>query len=584
MLWKGLPMFPGLGGNFGTEFLPLHAANWGGGDPSNVLTVTLMDVWVLPPVLVEQLAGRLVCWTPVDHDPAPPGVLNFLREGGAVPLAMSRFGQEALSEFAALYCPHAVDTTTYLPQPQEMAREETGVDKDAFLVGWVAANKGRPSRKGFQYGLEAFKKLRERHENALLYLHTSLRHQWMEGENLPALIDSLEIPSESVLWADQYRLHFDPHPPRQMASIYSTFDVLLNPATGGGFEICQLEAAACGVPSITVDSTGTTESAGPTPWKVSHGDPDSRGYWTGQNSWNTFASVGALDSALEECYRMRPEQRKKLSLALRKHAEAYDADRVYAEYMLPALRKAEKRIRKRSVAFDVTEGLRVEMPERPPAKDGPTISVVTPWYNHPELAEDYFRAVGGERVEEIIIIDNASEPMLEAPDDGRVRILHQGENLGFSRANNVGLEAAKGEAVLFLNNDIALGIPGWLEAIRSELRPGQLVGANQRVDEHTRVDGELMPYLEGWCLAGYKEDFERIGAWDEDYEEPAYYSDNDLSLRAARAGMSFAAVSPPLIHLENVTAGPSRGKVAEVTRRNFRRFAEKVREAEGAVA
>src|SRR5512139_171701 len=102
--WKGMPLLPGLGGNFGQEYLPLHARRWGNGDPSSILTLTLMDVWVLPPNFTEQVGGNLICWTPVDHDPAPPLVKRFFAESGAYPLAMSRFGQEQLAEFGAGYC------------------------------------------------------------------------------------------------------------------------------------------------------------------------------------------------------------------------------------------------------------------------------------------------------------------------------------------------------------------------------------------------------------------------------------------------------------------------------------------------
>ncbi len=583
--WKDIPLLPGLGGNFGAEFMPMHAARWGGGDPKAPLTVTLMDVWVLPPALTESL--DLVCWTPVDHDPAPPQVKRFFAESGAVPIAMSRFGQEALSQYGSLYCPHAVDTSTFRQYDQRAVRDVTGVPQDAFLVGMVAANKGRPSRKGFAQAFEAWAEFRRRHENAYLYLHTSLRHEWMQGEDLESLADALEIPPQSMLWADQYRLHFDPHPADQMAQIYSSLDVLLNPTMGGGFEITQLEAAACGVPSITTDFTAMPESAGPTPWKIGRADKSSHGFWTGQGSWNTVADVGALVDAMEDAYSMSGKERRALAKRLRRHAEKYDVNRVYEEHMLPAIKKAEKRISKQGRLIDVTEGLTDELIDRKlkPAEEGPTISVVTPWQDHLELAEGYWTAVGGEKVHEVFIIDNASEPPLDKgaefhPADVAGQVIRLEENVGFCPANNIGLEMATGDAVLFLNNDVALGVPGWLEAIRSELKPGVLVGANVRVDQHTQVDGELQPYLDGWCIAGMKEDFEKLGGWDETYREPAYYSDNDLCFRARQSGMSFVAVNPPLIHLLNRTAGPPVGEVTQVTKWNYRIFSDRVREAQ----
>ncbi len=577
VMWNGILMLPGLGGNFGAEFMPLHAMRWGDGDPRNTLTVTLMDVWVLPSNLNEQLGGNLICWTPIDHDPAPPEVMRFLRESESIPLAMSKHGMDALAEVHPLYVPHGVDTSVYRPIPRDEARKIVGFDPDAFVIGMVSANKGRPSRKGFQQAFEAFKAFHDRHENSYLYLHTSLKPEWLQGEALRELSDSLDIPPDALIWANQYRLHFDPHSPEQMAALFSGMDVLLNPTMGGGFEIAQLEAAACGVPTITTDFTGMPESAGPTPWLVTP-PKGTKGYWTAQRSWNVIADVTQLVDAMEEAYRMPAKERRSLARAMRKHAEAYDADKVYAEHMLPAIRKAEKRIRKRSISFDVIEGLSATMPERNLRDDGPSISVVTPWYEHPELAEEYWKALDGEKTHEVIVVDNGSATPVE-----RAAIRLE-ENAGFARANNIGLEKATGDAVLFLNNDVALGIPGWLEAIRAELKPGVLVGANVRSEQHAAVDGQVVPYLDGWCIAAMKEDLEELGGWSEEYEEPAYFSDNDLCLRAERAGMRFMAVAPPLVHLLNRTAGPGVGEVAQVTQRNYQIYAAKVREQSAVAA
>ena len=112
-----------------------------------------------------------------------------------------------------------------------------------------------------------------------------------------------------------------------------------------------------------------------------------------------------------------------------------------------------------------------------------------------------------------------------------------GENLGFAEGSNAGLRRARGEAVLFLNNDIRLGRRGWLEEIRQAVEPGVLVGP-LRGDFHSQVDGHPMPYIDGWCLAGMTDDLLALGGFDADLEEPAYYSDNLLCLEARAAGMT----------------------------------------------
>lgn len=335
--WNGIPVLPGLGGEFGNEYLLEHAKRWFGGDGfRDGLLLTLLDVWVLHALIVAQM--NTVAWTPVDHDPAPPKVLDWFRQSGAIPLAMSHFGEEQLAEFDPIYVPHGVDTDIYKPLDQAEVRKLLGVPEDAFLIGMVAANKGRPSRKGFQQAFEAFRYFRERHENAYLYLHSMLHPKWAQGEDIKLLLESLEIPDDSLLIADQYRITFDPPSQREMAQIYSTLDVFLNPATGEGFGIPIMEAAACGVPAIVTDFSAMPEVAGPG-WKVK-----GRAWFTGHDSWMCLPNFEEIVNALEQCYTMSPEERRSLSKRCREHALDYSATKVFNEHFLPAMQEVEERL------------------------------------------------------------------------------------------------------------------------------------------------------------------------------------------------------------------------------------------------
>src|SRR4051812_8589302 len=91
IVWNTIPVLPGVGGVFGDEHLVQHAKRLFGGDPRDGLVLTLMDVWVLDPKWASEV--RMACWVPVDHCPVPPKVAKFLHASGAVPIAMSRFGQ-----------------------------------------------------------------------------------------------------------------------------------------------------------------------------------------------------------------------------------------------------------------------------------------------------------------------------------------------------------------------------------------------------------------------------------------------------------------------------------------------------------
>jgi len=131
--------------------------------------------------------------------------------------------------------------------------------------------------------------------------------------------------------------------------------------------------------------------------------------------------------------------------------------------------------------------------------------------------------------------------------------------------------------VIFLNNDIYASEQGWLERLAFQVEPGVLVGAQLRTDRHADVDGHKMPYLDGWCLAGMREDLLSLGGFDDTLDEPAYYSDNLLCLEARAAGMMLREVGIGLRHKLNVTAGRN-SQVRQATMANRSRYIARARE------
>lgn len=206
----------------------------------------------------------------------------------------------------------------------------------------------------------------------------------------------------------------------------------------------------------------------------------------------------------------------------------------------------------------------------------PAITIVTPWKNHRELERDFFAAIRCVEAE-LVIVDDGSEPPLP-------NAIHPVKR-GFSPACNAGLDVVETEAVLFLNNDIVALAENWIEPIRDCLEDGALVGAELRFDPHGAVDGEPMPYIDGWCLAGMTGEIRDLGAWDESYEEPSYYGDNDLCFRARLNGMTLREARVPLQHLRNRTIGtPHDTHTRAVTMANKARFEAHVRDALGVAA
>lgn len=333
LTWDGFKVYPMYMDAYGRDVLLGHAQDHFGGDEKDGLIITLVDAWVLP---TKDLAGtHCLAWTPVDHDPVPPRVVDALNESGAVPVAMSRHGEDALRRAGLdpFYAPHGIDTETMSPQDPNEWREVNEIPADAFVVGMVAANKGYPSRKGFEIALQAFAALRRKHENAILYIHSEATGA-VNGVNILEIAAGCEIPPEALRFTPQYHGFILGIGPEHMAKIFSSFDVLINPALGEGFGIPIVEAQACGVPVIVTDCTAMTELCG-AGWTIG-----GERMFTDQGSWVVKPSVREATDALGKAYK-KAGQKKNLA---RKFALDYDADKVYAEHWRPIIEHMRQKV------------------------------------------------------------------------------------------------------------------------------------------------------------------------------------------------------------------------------------------------
>lgn len=116
----------------------------------------------------------------------------------------------------------------------------------------------------------------------------------------------------------------------------------------------------------------------------------------------------------------------------------------------------------------------------------PKISVIILAYGDPTLTNSVINSLksNGDIYPnmEIIIVDNGStfeniENMRNyASSFDDIRIIENGENLGFAAGNNVGIEAATGEYILLLNNDTFVS-PGTIQAMMLHLKNNPIIGA-----------------------------------------------------------------------------------------------------------
>lgn len=341
--WHGATIYPTDHTRLGKYMLPEYVKDHARGEPiEDVLVMTLMDLWVMTDPRWGGLARtnglKMASWMPIDHYPVPPKTMQALEVTGSHPIAMSKFGRDALAEMEikADYVPHAVDTNIFRPHPRQKDMILKGISNDVFVVGMVANNQGNaPPRKAFPQVFQAFAEFQSRHEDVFLYLHTDVLGL-NEGINLLALANICGIPNNKIGAVDQFKYHIGAVTPEIMARVYSSFDVLAMPSYGEGFGIPLIEAQACGCPVITTDWTAMPELV-KSGWKI-QGD---RWYDSSQGSFYMCPAVYEIVDALEEAYEARNDQ------GVRDQAvegmKEYDADYVFENYWLPTMENIESR-------------------------------------------------------------------------------------------------------------------------------------------------------------------------------------------------------------------------------------------------
>lgn len=185
------------------------------------------------------------------------------------------------------------------------------------------------------------------------------------------------------------------------------------------------------------------------------------------------------------------------------------------------------------------------------------VSIVTPWYNCPELIRTYERSHLGA---EVVIVDNGSDA--EAAGDIYAMAVRMGglyvrneHNAKFAEANNQGAQIATSDIVAFMNNDTEAP-PGWVNLMATEVKPGALYGPSK---QERMIAGRLLPYIEGYCIAATRDTWERVGWWDAETFTGMYWEDNDLCYRAIQLGIGLRETNWPVWHRGNYTSSHTAG-------------------------
>ena len=331
-----IPLYARGSEAYSNDVAPAHHKHWKALNAEQPdLMITLYDVWVLNSKSYDSIP--IASWTPIDHNPVPPGVLQWLKKDNVTPLAMSKFGLEQINKAGVEghYIPHSIDTNIFKPTAtigEVSAQEFMGFKDDEFIVGMNAANKasGIIHRKAFGENMMAFAMLCRKYPDAILYLHTdaSSPHGW----NLMALGQMLGIPIHNMAFPDPLAYRYGMSQ-ETLAGIYSQMDVLLATSYGEGFGVPTVEAQACGVPVIVSNFAASPELVGDG-WVVS-GQPL---YDPAQHSFFTIPSVPEIFAALEEAYKRGKGKSDKAI----EFASDFDHEKVWQNNWMPVLKKLLK--------------------------------------------------------------------------------------------------------------------------------------------------------------------------------------------------------------------------------------------------
>ncbi len=205
----------------------------------------------------------------------------------------------------------------------------------------------------------------------------------------------------------------------------------------------------------------------------------------------------------------------------------------------------------------------------------PIVSAIIVHWNNPSLLKRGLSKLGHPNSLQIIVIDNASKdrPLWINKTFPQIVLVQNKENLGYAKACNQGAQKARGEWLLFLNDDVEIRSKEILKMVRycqdynldAASAHSSTKGYEKSLPTILSLLAEFTPFgkfinppesstrtLFGGCLLIKKSVFEKVNGWDEDFY--FWFEDADLTSRLIQNQFKIGWIPLNVKHLGGASA------------------------------